>query len=139
VGLHSRKLNSAERNYEIHDKELLAILEAFIEWKHNLYGADKPITVYTDHQNLQHFLTTKKWNQRQIRWAQLLASFNFKIIYRPGSQSGKPDALSRRPEYHPEDGAEHTEQSILKPEHFSISLVQDEPVQEKLKKRMLVQ
>jgi len=110
-----------------------------MEWKHYLYGADKPITVYTDHQNLQHLLTTKKWNQRQIRWAQLLASFNFKIIYPPGSQSGKPDALSRRPEYHPEEGAEHTEQSILKPEYFSISLVQDEPVQEELTKRMLVQ
>jgi len=47
--------------------------------------------------------------------------------------------LSKRPEYHPEEGAEHTEQSILKPEHFSISLVQDKPVQEKLKKRILVQ
>jgi len=88
---------------------------------------------------LQHFLTTRKWNQRQIRWAQLLASFNFKIVYRLGSRSGKPDALSRRLEYGPEEGAEHTEQSILKPEHFSISLVQDEPVQDKLKKRMLVQ
>jgi len=54
VAFHSRKLNSAERNYEIHDNELLAILEAFMEWKHYLYGADKPITVYTDHQNLQH-------------------------------------------------------------------------------------
>ena len=139
VAFHSRKLNSAERNYEIHDKELLATLEAFMEWKHYLYGADKPITVYTDHQNLQHFLTTKKWNQRQIRWAQLLASFNLKILYRPGSRNGKPDALSRRPEYRPEEGAEPTEQSILKPEHFSISLVLNEPVQEKLTKRMLVQ
>jgi len=55
-------------------------------------------------------MTTKKWNQRQIRWAQLLASFNFKITYRPGSRSGKPDALSRRLEYRPEEGAEHTEQ-----------------------------
>jgi len=67
VAFHSRKLNSAERSYEIHDKELLAILEEFIEWKHDLYRADKPITVYTDHQNLQHFLPKKKWNQRQIR------------------------------------------------------------------------
>jgi len=46
---HSRKLNDAERNYEIHDKELLAILEAFREWKHYLLGADDPVTVYTDH------------------------------------------------------------------------------------------
>ena len=45
--------------------------------------------------------------------------------------------LSRRPEYHPEQGAEHTEQLILKLEHFLISLVQDEPVQEKLRKPVL--
>jgi len=83
-----------------------------MEWKHYLYGVDKPITVYTDYQNLQHFVTTKKWNQRQIRWTQLLSSFNFKIIYRLGSPSGEPDALSRRPEYRPEAEAEHTEQSI---------------------------
>jgi len=69
----------------------------------------------------------------------LLAFFNFKIIYQPGSQSGKPEALSRRPEYRPEEGSEHSKQSILKLEHFLISLVQDEPVQEKLKKRVLVQ
>jgi len=139
VAFHSQKLNSAERNYYIHNKELLAILEAFMEWKHYLYGADKLITVYTNHQNLQNFLTKTKWNQRQIHGAKLLASLNFKIIYRPGSRSGKPDALSRRPEYCPEEGAEHTEQSILKPEHFLISLVQDELVQEKLQKRVLVQ
>ena len=49
VTFHSRKLNDAERNYEIHDKELLAILDAFKEWKHYLLGADEPVTVYTDH------------------------------------------------------------------------------------------
>ena len=54
VAFHSRKLNSAERNYDIHDKELLAILVAFLEWKHYLQGREKPITVYTDHQNLQY-------------------------------------------------------------------------------------
>jgi len=89
-----------------------------MEWKHNLYGADKPITVDTDHQNLQHFLTMKQWNQRLIRSAQLLASFNFKIIYGPGSWSGKPNTLCRRPEYRPQEGAEQTEQSILKLEHL---------------------
>ena len=59
VAFHSRKSNDAERNYEIHDKELLAILDAFKEWKHYLLGADEPVMVYTNHQNLQYFLTTK--------------------------------------------------------------------------------
>jgi len=126
VAFHSRKLNPVERNYKIHDKELLAILEAFKEWKHYLVGADKAVTVYTDHQNLQNFLTTKVWNQRQIWWAQRLADYNFKIIYRLGKRGGKPDALSRGPEYRPEVGAKHSEQSILKPEHFQISLIHED-------------
>jgi len=55
VAFHSRKLNSAESNYEIYDKELLAIMEAFKEWKSYLWGEEEPVTVYTDHQNLQPF------------------------------------------------------------------------------------
>jgi len=81
------------------------------------------VTVYTDHQNLQSFLTKNVWNQRQIRWAQELTNYNFKIVYRLGSRGGKPDALSRRPEYRPEEGARHSEQSILKSEHFQISVI----------------
>jgi len=84
------------------------------------------MTVYTDHQNLQNFLTTKVWNQRQIRWAQRLGDYNFKIVYRPGKRGGKLDALSPRPEYCPEEGAKYSEQSILKPEHFKISLIHED-------------
>ena len=131
VAFHSRKLNSAERNYDIHDKQLLAILVAFLEWKHYLQGTEKAITVYTDNQNLHYFLTTKAWTARQIRWSQKLCDFNFVIVYRPGVKGGKPDALSKRPEYRPEEGATHREQEILRPEHFGtfqIALVWgDEP------------
>jgi len=91
-----------------------------------LKGTEKPITVYTDHQNLQYFLTTKAWTYRQIRWGQKLCDFNFKIIYRPVTKGGKPDALSRRLEYRPEAGALHREQQILKPQHlgkFEIAVV----------------
>ena len=113
VASHSRKSNSAERNYHIHDKELLAILIAFLEWKPYLQGTEKPITVYTDHQNLQYFLTSKAWTARQICWSQKLCHFNFVIIYRPGMKGGKPDTLSRRPKYRPEEGAGNHEQQIL--------------------------
>ena len=122
VAFHSRKINDAERNYKIHHKELLAILEAFHDWKHYLLGADEPVTVYTNYQNLQYFLMTKQWNPGQIGWAQWLAKLNFKLVYRPGSWGGKTDALSRRPENRPEERATHRDQSILKSEHFEISL-----------------
>ena len=52
-----------------------------------------------------------------------MANYNLKIIYGPVARGGKPDALSERPEYRPEVGAEHNEQSILKPEHFGLSLI----------------
>ena len=55
---------------------------------------------------------------RQIRWSQNLYDFNFVIVYRPSEKEGKPDALSRLPEYPPEEGATHREQQILRPEHF---------------------
>ena len=81
------------------------------------------MTVFTDHQNLQSFLTKKVWNQRQIRWAHELTNYNFKIGDRPGSRGWKPDTLGRRPEYRPEKGARHSEQSILKSEHFQILII----------------
>jgi len=77
--------------------------------------------VYTNCQNLQSFLTKKVWNQRQIRWAQELTNNNFKKVYRRWSRGGQPDGLGRRPEYRPEEGARHTELSILKTEHLQIS------------------
>jgi len=81
------------------------------------------VTVYTDHQNKQSLLTNKVWNQWQIRWAQELTYYNFKIVKRPGSRGRKPDILSSRPEYRPEEGACHPELSILKAEYFQISVI----------------
>jgi hypothetical protein len=54
IAFHSRKLNGAETRYETHDSELLAIVEAFKEWRHYLEGA-KDIKVITDHANLKGF------------------------------------------------------------------------------------
>ena len=98
-------------------------MDALKEWKRYLWGEEEPVTVYTDNQNLQSFLTKKVWNQGQIRMAQELTNYNFKIVYRPVSRGGQQDALSRRAEYRPEEGARHSEQSILKSEHFQISVI----------------
>ena len=104
IAFHSRKFQPAEINYEIHDKELLVIVDAFKHWRRYCEGAQHQIQVFLNHQNLEYFTTTKVLNQRQARWAQELAGVDFRIYYRPGSQNGKPDALSRRSEYRPEKG-----------------------------------
>jgi len=104
VAFHSRKFQPAEVNYDIHDKELLAIVDAFKHWRRYCEGAEHPIQVFADHHNLEYFTTTKVLNRRQARWAEELAGIDFRIHYRPGTQNGKPDALSRRTEYCPEKG-----------------------------------
>lgn len=71
VACHSRKLTPAEQNYDIHDKELLAIVAALQHWRVYCKGAPG-LTILTDHKNLLHFTTTKVLNRRQVRWSELL-------------------------------------------------------------------
>jgi len=59
VAFHSRTFSALELNYDVHDKELLAIFEAFKMWRHYLEGSASPIDVVTDHKNLEYFSTTK--------------------------------------------------------------------------------
>ena len=64
--------------------------------------------VYSDHKNLSYFTTTKKLNQQQVRWAELLASYNFQIHYRKGSENGQADALSQRSDLTTEETQERS-------------------------------
>ena len=130
VAFFSKKHTTTECNYEIYDKELLAIIRCFEEWRPELEGAASPVKVITDHRNLEYFTTTKLLNRRQARWAEFLSRFNFKIIYRPGKQGVKPDALTRRSEDLPKEGDErllHQSQVVLKKENFETPLTPPEP------------
>jgi hypothetical protein len=96
IAFHSRTFNSAELNYDVHDKELLAIFEAFQKWRHYLEGTSVPVDVVTDHKNLQYFSTMKMLTRRQARWSEYLSQFNLVVRFRPGRLGTKPDALTRR-------------------------------------------
>ena len=56
-----------KRNYEIHDAELLAIVESFRHWRHYLKQPYHTVEVLTDHSNLRAFLSTHKLTQKQVR------------------------------------------------------------------------
>ena len=64
-------------------------------------GAQHLVQVYTDHKNLQYFSEAQTTSRQHAKWAATLAAYDYKIIYRKGAVNGKPDALSRRPDYHP--------------------------------------
>ena len=63
----SKSLNKAKRNYEIHDKEMLAIIKCLKAWRYFLEGAKNWFEIWTDHKNLEYFMKTQKLNQRQAR------------------------------------------------------------------------
>ncbi|KAK3508639.1 hypothetical protein QTP70_001332 [Hemibagrus guttatus] len=95
---YSRKLTTAEVNYDVGNRELLAIKAALEEWRHWLEGARHPFQVLTDHRNLEYLCGAKRLNPRQARWALFFTHFQFTVSYRPGSKNGKADALSRQSE-----------------------------------------
>jgi len=99
IAYQSKKLSELKKRYEVHDKELLAIVKALQDWRPYLAGTEKPIQIYTDHKNLRNFATTKQLNQWQVRWAKQLADYEFQIHYKKGNENGGADTLSRRPDH----------------------------------------
>ena len=117
VAFYSKKHSPAECNYEIYDKELLAIILAFKEWHPLLEGANHPVEIVSDHRNLTYFTTNRLLNYRQTRWSEFLSRLNYKINYRPGLAHGKVDALTRQGEEsngENEERDQHRVQTLLK-------------------------
>ena len=113
----SKAMNATERNYEIYDKELLAIMTSLDEWRHYLMGARHEFEIFTDHKNLEYFRKPQKLNRRQARWVTELADYHFTLHHKPGALHQKPDLLSRRADH--ERGAnDNTNVVLLKPEWF---------------------
>ena len=99
VAYYSKSLNAVEQNYEIHDKEMLAIIQAVKDWHHFLEGARHKFEIWTDHKNLEYFMSAKKLNRRQAQWSLYLSWFNFAMHHHPGCSMGKSNALSCRADH----------------------------------------
>jgi hypothetical protein len=119
ISFQSKSLSPVERNYEVHDKEMLAIVRALEEWRHWLEGARNEFEIWTDHKNLEYFRTVRHLNRRQACWSLYLSRFDFKLHHKPGRAMGKPDALSRRAD-HGSGKGDNENIILLKPELFTI-------------------
>lgn len=82
IAFFSRKLSSAEQNYNVGDRELLSIKLALEEWRHWLEGAIHPFVILTDHKNLEYLQTARRHNSRQARWALFFTRFKFTVSSR---------------------------------------------------------
>src|SRR5882724_2764171 len=116
IAFHSRTFSAPELNYDVHDKELLTIFEAFKRWRHYLEGSGLPIDVVTDHRNSQYFSMTKILTRRQARWSEYLSGFNLVIRFRPGKLGTKPDALTRRWDVYLKEG--NSDYASVNPQNY---------------------
>ena len=89
-------MQTAEQNYKIYDKKLLAIVEALAKWRQYLLDAAEPFEVWMDHENLKYFREPHKLNRRQARYYLKLQDYDFTLKYIPGKTNTKADILSQK-------------------------------------------
>jgi len=116
----SKSLSDTERNYEIHDKKMLAVIRCLEVWRHFLEGAATKFEIRTDHKNLEYFMKAQKLNRRQARWTLYLSRFNFTLKHVPESKMGKVDSLSRRPDWEVGVEKDNKDQRLVKPEWLEV-------------------
>ena len=109
-----------EHNYDIHDKEMMGIKCALEAWRHYLEGCQHKIEIWTDHRNLEYFMSAKKLNRHQARWALYLSRFDFHLEHKAGSLMAKADALSRHADLKKGIESDNKDVTLLKPEFFQL-------------------
>jgi len=115
-----KSLNEAERNYEIHDKEMLAIIWCLEAWRYFLEGAKDWFEIWTDYKNLEYFMKAQKLNWRQARWLLYLLRFDFTLKHVAGKSMGRVDSLSRRVDWAEGVERDNENQVMLKKEWVEV-------------------
>ena len=134
IAYFSTTLSEAERNYDIYDLELLAIVKALRHWRQFLAGSPHKITVYTDHANLQYWRQPHKISRRVAREVLELSEFDIELKHVPGHTNGRADALSRRPDY--DQGTQDNENVTVLPDPLfirtghSLTYIPEDPPQQ---------
>ena len=95
----SKSLDIHEKNYEIYDKKLLAIIKGLEKYCHYLEKYLYKIEIWSDHQNLTFFRTVQKLTRRQARWTLYMICFDYILYYKPGKTMQAEDPLSRGVDY----------------------------------------
>jgi len=121
----SKTFSPAERNYEIYDRELLAMVRALTEWRHYIHGSTHSTTIHCDHKNLTYWRSPQRLNRRQARWHLFVSEFDLELVHVAGTKMFQSDALSRRPDHIPEKDDDNEDITIL-PDSLFINLIDTE-------------
>ena len=116
-----QNLTKEQRNYDIGNGELLAIIWALKEWWHYIQGSGHTTVVLSNHDNLWHFKVLQTIGRQMTQWTLYLSEFDIKLVHIPGKKNIQAGALSQRPDLCPE-GIDN-ENVIVLPEHLFVDLM----------------
>ncbi len=128
VAYFSETLSEAERNYNVYDRELLAIVKSLQHWQVYLAGAPHQIVIHTNHANLLYWKEPRKISRRVAREFQELSEYNFVLKHIAGMKNARADALSQRSDY--DMGSGDNDDVVILPEDIFIKLAGEEPIEE---------
>jgi len=94
-----QNLSMRQRNYEIYNKKILAVIRELENWRYLLKSTKYKFEVWTDYKNLEYFIKAQKLNQRQAHWALYFCRLNFTLKHVPGTKIEKTNRLSRQPDW----------------------------------------
>ena len=120
MGFYSTTLNDAECNYDIYDKELLAVVKSLENWRPYLAGSPHKVIIYTDHMNLQYWREPHKINRRVARQVLQLSEYDIELHHIAGKTNRRADALSRLPQY--DQGDHNNENVTVLPDELFVCL-----------------
>src|SRR6266850_2752052 len=132
VGYFSKALNPAEQNYDIWDREFLAVVTELRFWRHLLVGSSHKVTVWTDHANLQYYRHPQKVNRRVAQYIALLGDYNLELKHLPGIKN-HADGLSRRPDYN--QGGEDNDEVTALPDALFARVISDVAFDEQIRRQ----
>ena len=97
VAYYSATFTPTEQNYNIYNRELLAVIKALYHWHPYLAWTREPFTILTDHTNLTYWKSPRKLDQRHAQSHVDLEEYDFEMVHIPGSTNGPAAALSQPP------------------------------------------
>ena len=129
IAYYSATFTPTERNYDIYERELLAVIKALDHWRPHLAATEEPVTVLTDHANLTFWKNPRKVNRRVARWFSFLQDYNLIIKHVPGKLHAGPDMLSRPPNANKGED-DNMDVTLIPPEAFIRTLEPSQPTEE---------
>ena len=127
-----------KRNYDIYERELLAMMKALAHWRQYLGWTKEPFVIMTDHANLQYWKSPKNLNWRTAQWQANLQEYGYEIQHIPGKENIPPDTLSHPPGVD-QGKNDNQQQIVIPPEKYkATTITSEQPMTTEMKRAIML-